>query len=337
MDVSLGLTLGLFIASAAVIAVVGTHMTKLADILADRTQLGEAVVGGVLLGMSTSLPGAVTSMSAAADGLPSLAFSNAIGGIAVQTVFLVLADIAYRGVNLEHAAADTKNLLQAALLVLLLAVALAAYLMPPFTIWAVNPASFLLVGLYVFGVRAALALKSRPTWWPEQTMETRTDKPEASAMRLRLAPLVFRFAAFTPILGAAGFLVAESGADLSNKLGISQTTVGTLMTATVTSLPELVTTLAAVRRGALQLAVGGILGGNSFDVLFLSLSDVAYRQGSIYHAVDVRDALVLVTAIIMTTMLLMGLILRDRRGIGFEGYGILTVYGSLVAVLIVMG
>ena len=52
-----------------------------------------------------------------------------------------------------------------------------------------------------------------------------------------------------------------------------------LMTAVATSLPELVTTLAAVRRGAAQLAVGGIIGGNAFDVLFLSASDVAYRDG----------------------------------------------------------
>jgi cation:H+ antiporter len=43
---------------------------------------------------------------------------------------------------------------------------------------------------------------------------------------------------------------------------------------------ELVTTIAAVRRGALQLAVGGIIGGNTFDTLFLTAADVSYREGS---------------------------------------------------------
>lgn len=326
------LSIGLFALSAGVIAFIGTHMTRLADTLADRTRLGEAVAGGVLLGMSTSLSGTVTSISAALEGYPSLAFSNATGGIAVQTVFLVVADLAYRGVNLEHAAADAKNLLQSALLVLLLAVALAAYLMPPVTIWSVHPASLLLVALYAFGVRSSVELAERPTWRPERTSDTRAERPDETSMRRPLGPLLLLFAGLALILGLAGFTIARTAARISSELGISQTTVGTLLTATATSLPELVTTLAAVRRGALQMAVGGIVGGNTFDVVFLSLSDVAYRQGSIYQAVDAQDAFVLVTAIIMTALLLMGLILRDRRGIGFEGFGILIVYATMIVI-----
>ena len=106
------MAIGLFAASAVVIAFAGVHMTRLADMIADRTGLGEAVIGGVLLGASTSLSGTVTSVSAAANGLASLAVSNAIGGICAQTVFLVVADLSYRKVNLEHAAADEKNMLQ---------------------------------------------------------------------------------------------------------------------------------------------------------------------------------------------------------------------------------
>lgn len=90
----MALSTGLLVLSAGVIAFVGTHMTKLADALADRTRLGEAVVGGVLLGTSASLSGMVTSVSAALEGFPSLAFSNAVGGIAAQTVFPVVTDLA---------------------------------------------------------------------------------------------------------------------------------------------------------------------------------------------------------------------------------------------------
>ena len=329
--------LGLFAIAALVIAVAGVHMTRLADILADRTQLGEAAIGGIFLGASTSLSGTVTSISAAANGLAPLAVSNAVGGICAQTVFLVVADLTYRRVNLEHAAADEKNIFQAALLVLLLGVALAAYLAPPLTFWAVHPASFVLVAAYVFGVRATLALKKQPMWHPEQTEDTKPDKPDTRAMQLRLATLLVKFGALALVLGLAGFVVANTGAHISREFGISQTVVGALLTATATSLPELVTTLAAVRRGALQLAVGGIVGGNTFDVLFLTLSDLAYRDGSIYHAMGARDALLLVAGIVMTAILLMGLILRDRRGIGFEGFSILLIYAALVALQIFLG
>lgn len=331
------MAIGLFASAAAIIAFAGVRMTRLADMIADRTGLGEAVIGGVLLGASTSLSGTVTSVSAAADGLASLAVSNAIGGICAQTVFLVVADLTYRKVNLEHAAADEKNMLQASLLVLLLGVALAAYLTPPFVFWAVHPASIVIVAAYIFGARAAVVLQDQPMWRPTQTDDTEPDRPDQEATKLRLTPLLLKFGVLALVLGIAGYVVAKTGAQISREFGISQTVVGALLTATATSLPELVTTLAAVRRGALQLAVGGIVGGNTFDVLFLSLSDVAYREGSIFHAMGDRDALLLVAGVLMTAILLMGLIMRDRRGIGFEGTTILVVYAGVIALQIYLG
>ena len=58
--------------------------------------MGEAVVGAVLLGAITSLAGVVTSLTAAYQGYADLAISNAIGGIAVQTLFLAFADMTYK-------------------------------------------------------------------------------------------------------------------------------------------------------------------------------------------------------------------------------------------------
>lgn len=334
----LSFTVVVFLLAALVIAFSGVRMTAITDSLADRTGLGEAVIGGIFLGLSTSLSGTVTSVTAAYGGAASLAVSNAIGGIAVQTVFLVVADFTYRRINLEHAAADLNNMLQAALLVLLLGLALVAYFAPPLSFWAVHPVSLFLIVVYVFGARYSVQLRKRPMWRPAQTRETRPDTPdEPVSGRKGLLPLAWRFAALALLLGTAGYAVAESGERMAQAFGISQTVVGSTLTATTTSLPELVTTLAAVRRGALQLAVGGILGGNAFDVLFLSLSDIAYRDGSIYHAMAARDALLIAAAVVMTAILLMGLIMRERRGIGFEGPAILAVYAGMLLVQIALG
>jgi len=109
--------------------------------------------------------------------------------------------------------------------------------------------------------------------------------------------------------------------------------VTALMTAVVTSLPELVTTLAAVRRGALQLAVGGIIGGNTFDVLFLTLSDIGYREGSLYHAIGLADLFWVIVGLSMTAVLLLGLIRRERSGpanIGWESVVMLLIYGGAI-------
>lgn len=329
---------GLFALAAGVVCVAGTVMTGLADRLADRTGLGEAIAGAMFLGISTSLSGTVTSISAAVVGDVSLAVGNAVGGIGVQTAFLVVADLAYRRVNLEHAAADANHLLQAALLLLLLSLPLLAWLTPELTVWALHPVSLALPVVYVFGMRASVSLRQRPMWRPERTSDTRADTPDEPAGGwIGLVPLLVGFAALAALLAGAGWLIAVTGARIADAFVLSQTVVGAALTATATSLPELVTTLVAVRRGALQLAVGGIIGGNTFDVLFLSASDLAYRDGSLYHAMRQADALLLVSVMAITAILLIGLIKRERKGIGFEGTAILAAYAASLALQFAVG
>lgn len=120
-----------FSVCALVIAIAGTRITRVVDQLADRTGLGEATAGAVLLGAATSLSGSVLSVTAAYRGHPELAVSNALGGIAVQTFFLAIADMVYRRANLEHAAAaSAPNMMQNGLLIGLLALLLLAPTLP---------------------------------------------------------------------------------------------------------------------------------------------------------------------------------------------------------------
>jgi cation:H+ antiporter len=160
----LWVALAAFGLAAAVIAAAGTLMAQVADRLADRTGLGEAITGGVLLGASTSLSGFITSVSTAAQGFADLALSNAVGGIAVQTAFLAVADIYYRRANLEHAAASITNLAQGALLIGLLSLPLLAGQMPAWTILGCHPASFIILIAYVFGMRIASETHREPLW-----------------------------------------------------------------------------------------------------------------------------------------------------------------------------
>ncbi|MCO6440280.1 MAG: hypothetical protein J5I81_04170 [Nitrococcus mobilis] len=103
----------------------------------------------------------------------------------------------------------------------------------------------------------------------------------------------------------------------------------------VNAIPETVTAVAAVRTGALTLAVGGVLGGNAFDVLNLAVGDVAYRGGSLYHAAQRDDLFVTLTSLLMTLIVLGGLLRRERRGplgIGFEGVALGSVYALMVVI-----
>ncbi len=113
----------------------------------------------------------------------------------------------------------------------------------------------------------------------------------------------------------------------------SGTLIGGLLTSVVTSLPELVTVLAAVRAGALTLAVGNIIGGNTFDVLFVAAADYAFRSGSVYASVGNGTIFLLALTLLLTGIFAAGLIYRQKSGIGFEGTAILIVYAVGFATL----
>ncbi len=327
-----------FAAAAAVIFVSGLRMTGLADRLADRTGLGEALVGGVLLGAATSLSGTIVSVTAALDGRASLAFSNSIGGIAAQTVFLAVADLFWRRTNLEHAAADLANVFQGVVLMVLLTLPLVALTTPEVTFWAMSPVSFAIPVVYAAGLVASRSVREAPMWKPVATNETRTDAPEEEDAddRAMSTPRLFAlFLGIMAVMGVAGWTIAQMSFALIDRLTLSQTLVGALATAVATSLPELVTTVAAVRAGSLQLAVGGIIGGNTFDTLFLPLADAAYRDGSLYAGIGTADYFWLVVALLMTGVLVGGMILRERRGpalIGSDGTLLLVIYGGAIAI-----
>ncbi|HEY9845906.1 MAG TPA: hypothetical protein V6D03_06875, partial [Candidatus Caenarcaniphilales bacterium] len=282
-----------------------------------------------------------TSLAAAIDGRAELAVSNALGDIAAQTAFLAVADIAYRKANLEHAAASAATIMQAALLITLLAIPLVATMSPEVTLWQVHPATPLLIIAYLYGLRLVYQVQQQPMWQPFQTQETQSDELEKGGPESAgLVELGLRFIFLAVIVGATGRVLELAGVSISMRTGLSETLVGGIFTAISTSLPELVTSVAAVQRGAVILAVSGIIGGNAFDTLLLAFSDIAYRKGSIYHALTEREIFLLALTILMTGVLLMGLIRREEHGIaniGFESFLILVLYVGAFSLLFLNG
>jgi cation:H+ antiporter len=330
---SLPVSVAALLASAAVLVVAGTRFTRVVDALADRLGIGEAIAGAVLLGATTSLPGLIVTTLAAARGEADLAVSNALGGIAAQTLFLAVADLSYRRANLEHAAASLPNLLQTMILVSLVALVLLARAGPAIAPLGVHPVSLALPLVYGYGLVLTKRTRDAPMWRPRRTTETRPDVPDLRAQVASLPRLGLAFGALGAVVAVCGFAVTGAGLAIAEHTALSKTLVGGLFTSVVTSLPELVTVLAAVRAGALTLAVGDIIGGNTFDILFLSAADVAYRDGSIYAAVGERTVFLLALTLLLTGIFAAGLIYRQRTGIGFEGTAILILYAAGFATL----
>jgi len=327
--------------AATGILIVGPRLAGIAETLAERTGLGQAVTGALLLGLTTSLPGSVTSVTAAIGGHAELALANGLGGIAVQTAFLAIADLFHRKANLEHASASPSNMFQLTLLMLLLGLTLSAFATPGYVLFGVHPVSILLFIVYIFGMRIARQVHTAPMWKPEHTPETAEedetsgDRDTRTTARLWLLAIIYG-----AILTACGIGLTIAATSISSHTGISESFIGAIGTSTLTSLPELVTAVAAVRRGALALAVGDIVGGNSFDTLFAAVSDIAYRDGSIFAAVGNREMFLTVLPLIMSAVLLMGMLRREKRGpagIGVESIVLLVLYLAGMTVVAFMG
>ncbi len=340
MDLSASPTwviVGLFLLAAVTIAVFGVVMTRAARDIAHRTQLGELLIGAVLIGAVTSLSGLMTSVTAAWTGHPALAVSNALGGIAAQTAFLAVADIAYRRANLEHAAASAENLVLCTFLLILLSTHHLGIATPEMSLFGVHPVSMILIGAYLFGLALIRRTHDVPMWLPRDTYDT---KPESEADDLELDRAMWvvwlAFIGCATLVAASGWLLATVAVPLAGRTGLSESFVGGTLTAIASSLPELIVALAAVRMKALSLAVGNIIGGNAFDTLFVSVSDIAYRDGPIYAAISFAEQFWLAVTALMTSLLLLGLLFRQRHGvanIGFESAGLLVIYALGAAVV----
>jgi cation:H+ antiporter len=122
---------------------------------------------------------------------------------------------------------------------------------------------------------------------------------------------------------ASGILVVvtpwlvESSALIAEITGLGMSFVGTTLLAFVTSLPELVTTMTAVRLGASDLAIGNLFGSNMFNMFALGLSDLFFLNGRYLGSIDPSFVIIGLLGLIMTGMGLIGNLVRLERKIFF--------------------
>jgi cation:H+ antiporter len=334
------------VAMAGVILVAGVRLTRVADVLAERTGLGDALGGALLLGAVTSLPGNVTVLTGALEGDAGFALSNPVGGIALQTVWLAIADLLHRRSNIERAAADLQNILQAVILLALLAVPVIAYATPGLTLGWIHPLTVFIPIFYGYGLVLLRRMQREPMWLPTPAGDVeghdgagdgeqgRGDEGGAGPTTARLW---VSLAGLGLVTGVAGWVVGQAGLGVVAGTGLDSGLVGFTLTTGVSSLPELVVLLTAVRMGQLTLGVGNIIGGNVYDVLMISVADVAYLDGPVYRDAGPTSLVLLGGTMLMTAVLAGGLLMRDRRWIGFEGASIFGIYGGTIALVFASG
>jgi cation:H+ antiporter len=279
------LLLLIFLAAAGATWAAGITLSKATDALDARWGLGDELGGLILLSVAGTLPELAITISAAAQGNLGLAAGNLIGGIAIQTMVLLLCDFAVGPQRpLTYLVGRLTPVLEGLLVIILVAGVEMGALLKPTTAIAgrVSPASLGIVVIWVLGLYLINRASKDPRWKVEmpgaQPGRRRRDKrhpeqphPYAGASTTRVA-LIFGFACAVTL--AAGVLLEVTGNDLANRLGVNGVIFGATVLAFATALPEISSGIAAVRLGDHALAMGDIFGGNAFQVCLFLVADL---------------------------------------------------------------
>ena len=120
-------------------------------------------------------------------------------------------------------------------------------------------------------------------------------------------------------------IMVQSSAEIAEITGLGTTFVGTTLVALVTSLPELVTTLAAMKLGADDMAIGNLFGSNMFNMFAVGLTDVFFTQGRFLAVIDPSFMLVAILGLLMTAMGLIGNLAKLERRVWFLELDVLAL------------
>jgi cation:H+ antiporter len=310
----------LFAASAAVIVVAGTKLSLYGDQIAELTGLGRLWIGVVLMAAATSLPEIFTTMSAAWIDAPDVAAGDLFGAGLTNMLTLGLIDLLYRQKRVWQQAALGHTLTAALAMVLTGLAAFFVLLHINVTHLGVGLGSLTLLILYVLGMRLVFRQEDmeRRRRDQEALVQGIAEKHDAGTARHdELRRAIFGFCVGALVLLVAAPFLAWSAGRIAEETGITATFIGTSMVAIATSLPELAVSIAAVRLGTFDLAVGNLFGSNAFNMAAFFFADLAYREGSLLSSISSAHAMTALWSILMMNIGLMGIIYRAEKRLMF--------------------
>ncbi|MEN8197421.1 MAG: sodium:calcium antiporter, partial [Pseudomonadota bacterium] len=323
-----------FVALTGAVWIAGSRLSHLADAIGERTRVGGALMGLLFLAGITELPELVTTLTASLKGDAALALNNMFGGIVMQTAILAVADAAVFHATLTTLPRRPTPILEGVLLILLLTFLLGIVSVGEMPlIGGVGLGVLLLAGLYAVSILVLRAYDRRAVWTPVLP----SGPGDAPARRrhggsfagLPLHRLLPYSAAAAAVILVCGVLLVESAGAIAVQSGLGSSFIGVTLLAASTSLPELSTTIAAMRMGAYTMAISNIFGSNLIMVVVILPAELSYREGQILGEADDVAQLALLAGIFVTAIYVAGLLLRKKwriLGMGADSILVLGVY-----------
>jgi len=301
-----------FVLCLAIILFAGTKLARYGDAIAEKTGLGRIWIGLVLIAVITTMPELVTSMSSVAlvsPPSPDLALGTLFGSCMFNLSILALLDILHRSTPVLTEA-SLRHIASAGFGILLIAVAaggiIAGERLSRLALGWMGIPSIIILILYLVGMRQ-MFLSERG----HRSSTAKTDSLQYKEILAKTAYLRFALAAAAVI--GAGIWLAFIGDEIGQTTGWGASFVGSLFLAITTSAPELVVATAALRIGAIDMAIADVLGANMLDITIVFPVDLFYTKGAVLSSVSGSHLITAAVVVVMNLLVIAALKLRRRR------------------------
>ena len=298
-----------FLLCVLLIGFAGVKLSRYGDAIADKTGLGGTWIGVVMLASVTSLPELVTGISSVtAANTPDIAVGDVLGSCVFNLLLLLVLDFLSKEDSI-YSRASQGHILAAGFGVILIGLAGFSLLLAAqgvtLSLWHMSAYTPVILVLYAVSMRSVFLYEKAQV---KEFTEAEVDAyPELS-----LRGAVLRYIAAAAVVLIAGIWLPFVAKALAAQMGWYESFVGTLFVAFVTSLPEMVVTVAALHLGAVNMAIGNLFGSNLFNIGILAIDDIFYLPGSLFDSVSPTHAISAFSAIMMTGAVVVGLLYRPR-------------------------
>lgn len=311
----LAVAVGIFLVGLALTIKGGDWFVDSASWFAEATGIPKFVVGATVVSFATTLPELLVSVRAAMNGSAQLAIGNAVGSVTANTTLIMGVSLVAMAGVVSRKSFSLKGLFLLAAVVGLTVLSLGGSLptWSAYVLWAI---------FLVFMVSNLIEGK-------KGAENDSIDSYEKKEIPIRILWFIIGTAS---IVFGAEFLVS-SGKTIASGIGISETIIGFTVIALGTSLPELVTTLTAIRKKEASLSVGNIIGANIIDTtLILPLCAVINGTALPVERINLVfdfPVCIAASAVAIIPTIIMG---KFKK---WQGFALLAIYAIYMVLLVI--
>jgi cation:H+ antiporter len=151
--------------------------------------------------------------------------------------------------------------------------------------------------------------------------------------------VIVRYSLFAVIIVITALFLPYFVEHIAEETGLGKSFAGTLFLAISTSLPEIAVSLAAIRMGSIDLAIGNLLGSNLFNILILFLDDLFYTKGLLLKDASDVNLLTVFFVLMMTGVAIIGFIFPSKRKkilLSWDTFTIFALYLTNIILLYIL-